>query len=235
MSYLKFKEYINILINLFYPSNCNGCGNPLLRNEFIICTICLGKLPINDVSSFLSLNKEKYLGRMDIKHFYAYLIFTEGGVVQHLLHRLKYKNEPEIGTLLGNMCATKLKNEGIDWPIDVVIPMPIHKNKLKIRGYNQCMSFSEAICKQFTNWKLDTTIVEKTIFTQSQTKQSKEKRLMNIKNTFKINNPEKIFDKHILLIDDVITTGATFEALIEELTPYNPKSISILTMAQAKF
>lgn len=222
------------LLQLFYPSICVGCGDVKAKNEVTICSRCLANLPINEPKSYLLTHKNKYLGRLDLTFFYSFLQFRKSGIAQSLLHQIKYKGKKEIAYYLGNLCGEKLKNAEIVLDFDVLIPIPLHQTKLKRRGYNQSEVFAKGL-SEIIGINLETEALIKNKVTQTQTSFNQEQRISNVKSSFEVMNPERIFGKNIVIVDDVITTGSTIEAAYEVLIAAKPKSISIILLAEASF
>lgn len=158
------------------------------------------------------------------------LYFRKKGIAQHLMHNLKYKNQQEIGAFLGDIFSKNVLDLPIFNNIDVIIPMPLHKKRLHERGYNQVTTFCEALEKNLAIPIIDDVLV-KSINLKSQIQKSKENRLETNKNVFSIEKAHKIEGKHILLIDDIFTTGATIEACAKEILKIKNTRISIVTMA----
>ena len=158
------------------------------------------------------------------------LYFRKKGIAQHLMHNLKYKNQQEIGTFLGDIFSRSVLDLPVFNDIDVIIPVPLHKKRLHERGYNQVTTFCEALEKNLAIPIIDSVLV-KSINLKSQIQKSKENRLETNKNVFSIENAHKIEGKHILLVDDIFTTGATIEACAKEILKIKNTKISIVTMA----
>jgi ComF family protein len=158
------------------------------------------------------------------------LYFRKKGIAQQLMHNLKYKNQQEIGTFLGDIFSNNVLDLPVFNAIDVIIPVPLHKKRLHERGYNQVTTFCEALEKNLAIPIIDSVLV-KSINLKSQIQKSKENRLETNKNVFSIENAHKIEGKHILLVDDIFTTGATIEACAKEILKIKNTKISIVTMA----
>lgn len=224
---------IKPLINLFFPKVCYACLNLLNDNEDIICMDCRHNLP---VTNFHFDNNDRVIkvlyGRAKIENGTALFRFEKEGIVQQLIHNLKYKEHETIGFFLGNWLGNELRTLKAYKDIDVVIPVPLHKNKLKKRGFNQVAKFGQQIAKALdSNYKDDVLI--KITNTKSQTNKSRFTRWTNTDELFALKNMEVITNKHILLVDDIITTGATLEACINILNKAKNIKISIATMAIA--
>lgn len=158
------------------------------------------------------------------------LYFRKKGIAQQLMHNLKYKNQQEIGTFLGDIFSKNVLDLPVFNDIDVIIPVPLHKKRLHERGYNQVTTFCEALEKNLAIPIIDSVLV-KSINLKSQIQKSKENRLETNKNVFSIENAHEIEGKHILLVDDIFTTGATIEACAKEILKIKNTRISIVTMA----
>ncbi len=227
------QDYLKPVYHLFFPNICNGCGNELLSNEKTICVTCLSFIP--KTGFHLIINnpmQEKFFGRIKIENATSMYYFNKGGTIQHLLHELKYKQKQEIGLLLGAQFARQI--EDLKWlqDIDLIIPIPLSRKKLRIRGFNQ----SECIAKSMAdhlNKTMDSTSVIRNRHTESQTNKSRIERHANVKDAFIVAHPEAIRHKHILLLDDVITTGATLEACAEAILKVQGTKASIVTLAYA--
>ena len=221
------------LLNLFFPKVCYACTNILSDNETYICVSCRHNLP---VTNFHKTNDNALLkmfyGRVKINNATALFRFEKKGIVQHLIHQLKYKNQEDVGLFLGEWLGEELKSIKNYKNIDAVIPVPLHKNKLKSRGYNQVEKFGKQIALALDTKYIDDVLIKVTN-TTSQVNKSRFARWNNSIELFKIKNEEAIQNKHILLVDDIVTTGATLEACVIELNKAENVTISIATMAMA--
>lgn len=220
-------------INLFYPSLCQICEKELLKNERVICVECLHELP---VTSYQPNNenpvKKVFYGRMKVEEADALLIFQKKGSVQKLIHQLKYKGQREIGAFLGEWMGANLKENKNFSEVEAVIPVPLHKKKLKSRGYNQVEDFGKEIGKALQVPYIDNVLLKRS-FSTTQTIKARLARWGNMEETFVLANPHLIENKHILLVDDLITTGSTLEACATVLKQAGDVKISVATMAMA--
>ena len=229
-----FDEIQKNLFNVVFPTFCNGCSKLLLKNENVICTKCIHNLPFTHHHTIKETEIDKaFYGLLPFEFGASILYFTKKGVSQNLIHNLKYRNRQEIGTYLGNLYSPELMKLEIFKDIDFIIPVPLHKKRFHERGYNQVTTFCKAIEKNLTIPMLDDVLV-KTEHIKSQTDKSKEARVENNKNVFSIENQDIIAGKHILIVDDVFTTGATIEACAKEILKIKNTKISILTIAYSQ-
>jgi ComF family protein len=219
------------LINLLFPNLCAGCNALLLENEGLICAKCRHNLP--HTQHHLNPNNyiaAKFYGVLPIEFCSAMLYFHKDGIVQNLIHQLKYKNKPEIGTLLGKWYAKELHKVAANQNFSAIIPVPLHQKKLKERGYNQVTSFCEALSQEL-HIELNDQLLIRTSYSKSQTKKNKEARTKVEQARFEAVFTSSDHGKHFLLVDDVITTGATLEACGKALLKIPNATISILTIA----
>lgn len=219
------------LLNLFYPKICNCCEKELVKNEKVVCTLCLHQLP---VTNFHSDNentvKKVFYGRLAIENATALLYFRKKGMVQNLIHNLKYRGHKEIGVFLGQWLGEELIKVKAFEEIDVVIPVPLHRKKLRSRGFNQVEGFGKEIAKSLNSKYIDDVLVKKSA-SRTQTLKKRLGRWGTIEETFLVEKPSKIRDKHILLVDDLITTGATMEACAGKIQEIEGIKVSLATMA----
>lgn len=221
------------LLNLFFPKVCAGCNTILLSNENVLCTKCRHELPLTQFH--LHPKNEaftKFYGKTDIQFASAFLYFNKEGIVQQLIHNLKYKGNEEIGELLGNWYAEDLRKLKLEFPFDVIIPVPLHQKKLRQRGYNQVTTFGKALSEGL-QIKYNPSILSRTKNTKTQSKKNLLGRSENIDNLFLAHFTEDDHNKHFLIVDDVITTGATLEACSRALLKIPGAKISIVCMAMA--
>jgi ComF family protein len=222
------------IINLFFPKVCSGCSSFLLSNENVICTVCRHDIPLTNHH----LNPEndafkKFYGRIPVIHTSALFYFHKKGIVQELIHNLKYKGHEEIGTVLGEWYAEDLKTITLLQTVDEIIPVPLHPKKLKERGYNQVTAFGTALSASL-NLVYNDSLLIRNVYSKTQSKKTLLGRTEGIETIFDVSFTEKNHNKHFLLIDDVITTGATLEACSRALMKIPGAKISIVCMAMAQ-
>lgn len=229
-----FKEYINDFLSLIFPELCQACGNNLYKGEEIICTYCQQHLPYSNFH--LDNNNpvaKQFWGKTKFEATCACFHFRKGGKVQNLLHQLKYRKQKEIGIKIGRIYGYQLKYAEPYNSTEIIIPVPLHPSKLRIRGYNQSESFAIGLAESM-NISVDTTTLIKTNANETQTKKNRFQRFENVEHIYKIKDFNKLSGKHILLVDDVITTGSTIEACVECLSAIPNVKISITAIAYAK-
>jgi ComF family protein len=219
------------LLNLLYPKLCNGCNSLLLKNEFIICTECRHGLPLTQHHHLENnYTTKKFFGIIPVEFCASMLYFHKKGIVQNIIHNLKYRNQQEIGTLLGNWYAEDLKEITKKYAFSEIIPVPLHKKRLEERGYNQVTTFCEAVAKNL-QINYNEKLLYRNLYSKTQTKKTKEQRGDINKSLFDVIYSEADYGKHFLLIDDVMTSGATLEACAKALLKIPNAKISIVTIA----
>ena len=225
------KRLVSDFICLLYPDLCNGCGIQLFHGERQICSKCLYDLPYTDFDQYSDNPIAKlFWGRIRCHNAMAMLYFRKESKVQNLIHRLKYKNQTSVGLVLGRLLGERLLQSDNYFDADLIIPIPLHPKKERIRGYNQSTFIAEGIA-EILNIPVSHTNLIRQKNTESQTKKSRYQRFENMQCVFMVSDPESLKDKHILLIDDVITTGATFEACGAILLGHSIKKLGIVALA----
>ncbi len=224
-------KILNDFFRIFYPKLCVNCENQLIDNENILCTFCRHDLPLTNYSNY-SNNKIKSIfdGRVAIEKANALLIFRKKGITQKLIHQLKYKGNQSIGSFFGDWQGEILKENNEFHCIDYIIPVPLHYKKLRKRGYNQVTKFGERLSYHLKKPYIEN-VLRRTSTSKTQTIKARFERFNNNNTKFLLNDFLVFKNKHILLLDDIITTGATLEACIIELQKVKGIKISILTMA----
>lgn len=196
------------IFDFFLPRICPGCGNRLAVSEKSVCPLCLNKIKLASADRLCREFERKFQGKNIISGFTSLYVFEEGKEFQNIIHALKYNGRFSIGTYLGEQLGAKLLNETNNWKIDIIIPIPLHQLKKAERGYNQSFYIAKGLGRKL-NTPVRQNIVKRKKFTQSQTTMNIKEREENIRDAFMIKNANIIMGKNILLIDDVITTGAT--------------------------
>ncbi|MGC1515780.1 MAG: ComF family protein [Maribacter sp.] len=222
----RISNILNDVTNILLPLSCFGCNARLYRGEVAICTSCRHQLPLTEYT----FNEENavdriFYGRINIKKASSFLFFSDIGIVKNLIHYLKYKNQEGIGALMGDWYGQILKDQGDLAHIDFVIPVPLHRKKLKQRGYNQVALFAQRLAFHIGSTYLDTVLI-KTANSKTQTKKNRLSRWYDNRSLYELTDTQILRHTSILLVDDVITTGATMEICaktfqeIEGLTVY---------------
>jgi len=220
------------LLHLFYPLTCEGCGRELSGDERTLCLYCIGRLPYTGLYNEPDNRVARcFIGRVPIVKATSFVYFTKQGLVQELLHRLKYKNKPEIGRLLGKLFALDMKKNGWTDNIDAIVPVPLHRKKEWRRGYNQSAVFAEGIASE-AGIPVLMQALARTRNTATQTHKTRAERIGNVQHVFKA-DCDAVKGKHLLLVDDVLTTGATLEACAQALLRAPGVRVSIATLALA--
>ncbi len=229
----QIKQPFRDVFHLFYPNLCLACGQHLKVRKDIICISCQVKLPktnfhLHEDNPVI----EHFWGRISIGAGAAYLYFSKGSKAQQLLHELKYKGKGRIGVVLGKRYGMQLKKSPLYQSIDLIVPVPIHIRKRRIRGYNQSAKFAEGLSETLgVPWKEG---MKRLDMVDSQTQKSRMARFENVENSFQVLDPKSLADKHILLVDDVITTGATLEACALKILAIPGTKVSVATIAIAR-
>ncbi len=224
--------WLHDIENLLFPKICTACGISLNSQEDTLCISCLYKLPR---TNFHKIKRnpvsQKFEGRMPINAGFSFLFFHKGNLSQTLLHQLKYKGREDLGERLGAMFAHDLIKSEYEGP-DVLIPLPLHPAKYALRGYNQCDSIAKGMTK-YLKIPVEGNAVKRVVANPTQTRKARFDRWLNVAHIFEVAEPQKILGRHVLLIDDVITTGSTLEACGRCLLEAGAKEISIATLASA--
>jgi len=227
-------SFFSDFLNLFFPETCIGCSTNLRYSEKILCTQCLLDLPrIYPKTKQLNPLEDLLVGQFNFEFAHALFHYTKDKTYSKLLYNLKYNNRPDIGVYLGELLAVQIEEMHKNNSVDCIVPVPLHSKRLHKRGYNQ----SEEIAKGISNVlsiPIKTNDVLRKVHTQTQTSKSREERLNNVANIFAISNNSTLESKHVLLIDDVITTGATIISCALAILKASPNTkISICSIGLA--
>lgn len=219
------------LISIFYQDLCINCNTVLHKNEEVLCISCRHKTPFISNENYHSNEiSNLFYGKFTVNKTISFLCFYKYGITKNLIHHLKYKNRQDVGAFLGNWFGETLKEKKIFNDVDYIISVPLHKTRLRKRGYNQLTTF----CKSISN-KLSIPYypdnIKRIDTNTSQTKKNRFDRFEKHKKVFKLVDPLIFENKHVLLIDDVITTGATLQACCSELNTIKNINISIVSIA----
>ena len=218
---------------LFYPEICMACDETLYKHEHTICTRCIYSLP--KTGFHLDNNnpvKKVFWGRIPIEGAASYYYFGKETRVQQLLHNLKYKGRKEVGTAIGKLYGQELcKAEGFK-EANLILPVPLHPKKQKRRGYNQCDFFAEGLSESMSiPWSAN--VIERTTATDTQTRKSRFSRWQNVAEIFRIKDESLVSNRHLIIVDDVLTTGSTLEACARAVIGATGVKVSVATIAYA--
>ncbi|HCA82657.1 MAG TPA: hypothetical protein DEP18_02640 [Flavobacteriales bacterium] len=226
---------IREIVSLFYPSLCAACGEPLLRNEKTICISCWMELP------FTGFHKEKdnpverlFWGRSPVHFATSLCHFRKATRIQRLLHQLKYKGNTPVGEVLGIELGRQIRDSPHFGRIDAIAPVPLHPKKERVRGYNQSLFIANGIASVLET-RVEPQLITRVHNNATQTRRNRFERYRNVETVFQVKEPELYYGKHILLVDDVITTGSTLEACCNSLaqSEKDQARVSIATLAVA--
>lgn len=227
-----YLEWFDEVGSLLFPKVCDGCGHGLSKSESILCISCNYKLPKTNFHTYRhNPVAQKFWGRIPIKEAFSFLLFQKGNLTQRLLHGLKYQGRQDIGERLGILFGKTLADDGYTGP-DMIIPLPLHPSKLKLRGYNQCTSIVNGMYVHL-GMPVQPEGVSRITANATQTNRSRFDRWKNVESIFAVSRPELIVGKHVLLVDDVITTGSTLEACATVLLETGAREVSLATLACA--
>jgi ComF family protein len=225
------RNILNDFTNLFYPRLCTGCENPLIECEQHICLHCFYNLPKTNYHKYKDNPARTLLAGFEkVNDVTAYLYFRKKGMVQRLVHSFKYYGNKSLAEYLGRIAAIELNEYGFYASIETIIPMPLHPKRERKRGYNQSECIANGIASIY-GCGIDRTSLIRITQTVSQTRKSVHERLVNVENIFNLTNPEKLSGKHVLLVDDVMTTGASTSACIKMLSEVPEIKISVFSIS----
>lgn len=228
------KLWLTDVIRLFFPNACYACGQALAEQEEVICTGCYFKLP----RTGFHLQQENtiskiFWGRVQIHAATSFLFFNKGGNVQRIMHSLKYKGHKEVGIFMGKLLGETLKESPFFSTIDLIVPVPLHPKKQYRRGFNQSEVIAEGM-ELLLGVPVAVNNLIRHSYNSSQTKKARYSRWENVKDVFKVKDKQAFRGKHLLIVDDVLTTGATLEACIHPLLEIQNTTVSVATLAYAQ-
>lgn len=225
------KKALHPLLHLFIPHQCAGCGSDIMSRQQVLCMHCINRLPVTSFHNHADNPIEKiFWGRMPVTSAASYLYFSKDSVLQHIVHEIKYKGNKELGYFMGRKMGEALLYSQRFNDIDALVPLPLFAARERKRGYNQafllCRGMSEVLSLPVLN-----RVIGRHTSSETQTNKNRIDRWLNMQGKFELQQPGVIGGKHILLVDDVITTGATLEACGQELLTVPGTRLSIMTMA----
>jgi ComF family protein len=231
MSYLY--DLWDDFISLLFPRLCYACGNHLSRNENLICTECYILIPRTGYHLEPENPVEKlFWGRCRIEKAAAFSFYNKGSRIRNLIHNLKYKGIKDVGYELGRIYGETLKNSDFTDDIDIIIPVPLHPSKKRVRGFNQSDIISQGL-SEATGLPVDKLLLSRITVSSTQTKKSRYERWTNVEGIFSVADTTNLRGKHVLLVDDVITTGSTIESCASELLKTEGVRVSVVALAVA--
>jgi ComF family protein len=227
------KSIFSDTLHLFYPHVCTGCSSDLLQEDNLLCLHCINDLPHTNFAPYTNNPVEKiFWGRIPLTAAHSEFYFTKESLLQHLIHQLKYKNNTAIGFYLGELLGKSLLNSNRFNNIDYLVPLPLYPDKEHKRGYNQAAIICNGM-SAILNVPVLIGNVSRQRFTETQTRKHRTERWENVAGSFVVKNPAALKGKNILLVDDVVTTGATLEACGSMLLQIDNVQLSIAALAHA--
>lgn len=231
---LLIKDWLGSFVSLLFPRCCIVCGRPLAKGEECLCTMCNINLPRTGYHLKEDNPVEKlFWGKIPLERATSFFFYRKGSDFRQILHQLKYAGQKNIGAIMGRYMAAELQESGFFEDIDVIVPVPLHKKKQRLRGYNQSEWIARGIAA-VTGIPIDTESVVRHKNTETQTSKSSLERWENVNGIFELYHAEPLTGKHILIVDDVLTTGATTVECASCLTKIEGVRISVLTLAIAE-
>ena len=229
---MKRNDLLMEFSHLFFPAVCMVCGETLIQSEECICLRCVYKLPRTHNFKYPDNAAEQLMaGRIPFERIASFCVYAKKGMLPPLIHQLKYHQHKEVGVLLGRIFGEDLLGSDFLKPIDVIVPVPLHPKKERIRGFNQAEMIARGL-SEATSLPLLPGILIRAVFNPTQTKRTKTQRWENVKHIFRVNDLDSFADKHLLLVDDVITTGSTIEACGVALQQCHHLKISVATLGE---
>lgn len=226
------REIKDSVLHMLFPHVCCGCGNDMMGGDSVLCLKCVDAMPETNFESHPGNPIEKkFWGRLDLAGATACYYFTRESLMQTFMHEFKYRGNKDLGWQLGMMMGERLAKSA-RFNMDALIPLPLFESKERKRGFNQATILAEGMAERLHLPVLKDAITRST-HTDTQTKKGRVDRWLNMEGRFCLNKPDAVRGKHILLIDDVITTGATLEACGTELLAAGNVQLSIATLCCA--
>ena len=234
MTFSLKNTWVYDFLSMLYPETCAACGKSLQHQEELLCLFCEHELPQTDYHLTPKENPiaKKFWGRVELENVAAFYFFSKGSKVQRLVHALKYKSRQDIGIKVGEMYGEILAQNADFQQVNSIIPIPLHPTKLARRGYNQSEALGQGLANSM-DIPLDTTSLVRNAFTETQTRKTRFDRWENVEHIFKLEQFPLLENKHILLVDDVITSGSTIEAAARPILKLPNAKVSVVSMACA--
>lgn len=230
----RIKTWLRTVISLFFPDLCCACGRLLVGDERHLCLHCLERLP-KTAYYHRAHNpvEEKFRARFPLQRAAAFLHFEKGGMSRQIVHRIKYRRDEALGVWCGELMYLEIVDSGFFEGVDLIVPVPLHKKKKRKRGFNQAEAIAEGI-SSLSGIPVDKHHLLKVKNNRSQTRRGRYERWLNSRESFLVTDPDALSGKHVLLIDDVVTTGATLEACAQSLVACKGLVISVLTLSVSR-
>jgi ComF family protein len=223
------------LYSLLFPELCSGCGNSLMNNERAICSLCEYRLPKTNYHLQAGNALEKmFYGRVHIVSASAIYLFNKGGLIQNIIHNIKYKGQKNVGYIIGLSYGKILIENAALADLDIILPVPLHSTRMRKRGYNQSEYFAKGLAKSM-NVKMVNDILLRDTTASSQTNKSRFERWKNVEDAFLLKQANTLEGKHVLLVDDVVTTGSTIEGCANKLQEVKDVKVSVVAIAHTIF
>ena len=229
---IRLKEIADSFLHLLFPHVCIGCGSDILNEKTVLCMRCIDVMPETNFELHPNNPVEKiFRGRLPLVAGTGQFYFTKESLMQHLIHQFKYKGNKELGLQLGKIMGEQLQKSG-RFDVDAVVPLPLFPAKEKRRSYNQATILCDGMAESMKIPILNQ-VISRPQHTETQTKKGRIERWKNMEGKFVLKNPDAIRNKHLLLVDDIITTGATLEACGNELLQVENVRLSVATLCVA--
>ncbi|TAD84718.1 MAG: ComF family protein [Bacteroidetes bacterium] len=227
------RQHLEALANFLMPNTCPACGDGLGTSKIPLCWRCLQQLPLTQFEGMQDNPVNRmFFGRLPLEYASAMLFFNAGALAQQLVHQIKYKGNQELGIYMGQLMGQAMQNTAWGNSIDVVVPLPLNAKKLKKRGYNQSMLLCQGIA-QILQKPIENVAVVRKVYTQTQTRKTRMQRWSNVAEVFDLKTADILVNKHVLLVDDVVTTGATLDACGQKLVQIPGLRLSVNCLAFA--
>ncbi len=222
-------------LDLLYPQVCEACERPLAEGEQMLCTYCRYEIPLTNFWKSTDNPAAKlFWGKVELEQASSFFYYAKNSRYRQLMHKLKYKGKKEIGIYLGKLYGDYLAKSSLYSSVDVIVPLPLHSARLAKRGYNQSEKIAEGISIAMQRSVISDAL-QRNVYTETQTNKNRMQRWKNVENAFSVTKPDLLSGKHILLVDDILTTGATLEVCVNAIKQATSCKVSIATLAYAVY
>ncbi len=226
------RQLLGEILDLFYPNLCIGCENVSVPTKELLCIHCEASIELTDLHQVEDNVCTRRIVGIPIHRAAAMFRFYPGGIVQKTIHRIKYEHQPNLAVRMGRRYGKILVQEGWISDLDILLPVPLHTRKMRQRGFNQSAAFARGLSESL-GVPVSSQYLSRKTSTDTQTHKSRYERLHNMIDAFECHHPSSLCGKHVAVIDDVITTGATMEACLSTIQSIPDIKLSYLTMAVA--